>query len=219
MALKQIDPVEFVTSVQPMLEAQDPAALLELLKARWSCEQITGLLVADCCDVRKVAALALALIGGQRCLKALEAQLKHPDPMVNQMAEHALWSIWFRLGSPEANHQLCRGTRAINRGDYEHALLHFDRAIEIDPDFAEAYNQRAIVHYLQERYEQSLADCARTVQRMPCHFGAWSGMGHCHAHQGRLGEAVGCYQKALAINPGLTGVKQVICELKKKLIS
>ena len=158
MPLPQIDPQEFVASVSPILEAQDPAALLKLLETRWSCEQITGLLLADCCDVRKVAALALALIGGQRCLKALSAQLKDPDPMVNQMCEHALWSIWFRLGTPDANHQLCRGMRALNRGDHEHALSHFDRAIELDPKFAEAYNQRAIVKYLQERYDESLEE-------------------------------------------------------------
>ena len=217
MSLQQIDPVEFVASVQPILEAQDPAALLKLLETRWSCEQITGLLAADCCDVRKVAALALALVGGQRCLKELSRQLKDPDPMVNQMAEHALWSIWFRLGTADANHQLCRGTRALNRGDYDHAISHFNRAIELDPNFSEAYNQRAIVNYLQERYEQSLEDCRRTVERMPCHFGAWSGMGHCHAHLGRLRKAVEAYEKALSINPFLTGIQQVVSELKNKL--
>jgi len=218
MALKEIDPAEFVASVQPMLEAQNPSALLKLLESRWTCEQITGLLFADCCDVRKIAAVALALVGSRCSIEHLAAQLKHPDPVVNQMAEHALWAIWLRLGTPEANHQLCRGTRALNRGDYDQAFTHFTNAIEIDPSFAEAYNQRAIARFLQDRYDESLEDCARTVERMPCHFGALAGMGHCHGHSGRVAEAVECYVKALEINPGLTGIKQVVSEFQKKLV-
>jgi len=217
MILGTIDPAEFVASVQPLLEAQDPAALLQLLKSRWNCDQITHLLSSDSCDARKVAALALALVGTPCCVKELAAQLKHSDPMVNQMAEHALWSIWFRCGAPEANHELCRGTRSLNRKEYDRATRHFSRAIELDPAFAEAYNQRAIVKYLQERYDESLEDAIRAAERMPCHFGAWTGMGHCHAHCGRLAEAVECYKKALSINPHLTGIRQVVSELKKKL--
>ena len=215
--MQEINPAEFVASVQPLLEAQDPDALLKLLKSRWDRQQIVSLLTCECCDTRKVAALALALVGGKCCLQDLGNQLNHPDPVVNQMAEHAMWSIWLRCGTPEANHELCCGTRALNRGDYELATCHFTHAIELDPTFAEAYNQRAIVKYLQERYCESLEDCTQTVERMPCHFGAWAGMGHCHAHIGRISEAVECYQKALAINPRLTGIKQALCELKQQL--
>ena len=217
MVCDPIDPAEFVASVQPVLEAQDPAALLVLLKSRWNRQQILGLLSSDNCDARKVAALALALVGTKCCVNALAAQLSHPDPMVNQMAEHALWSIWFRAGTCEANHELCRGTRALNRQDYQHALEHFSHAIELDPTFAEAYNQRAIVKYLQERYDECFEDCRKTVERMPCHFGAWAGMGHCHAHEGRLSDALECYHKALSINPHLNGIPQVISELQKRI--
>jgi tetratricopeptide (TPR) repeat protein len=216
MAVQHVDPEEFIATIQPMLETQNPAALLELLKSRWSREQIKQLLFCKCADARKVAALALALVGGRCCLKDLTAQLKHPDPMVNQMAEHALWSIWFRLGSIEANHELCRGTQFVNRGQYEEAICCFTNAIELEPTFAEAYNQRAIAKYLQERYDESLEDCGRTVELMPCHFGAWSGMGHCHAHLGRMSEALECYQKALDVNPGLSGVRQVVAELANR---
>jgi len=218
MVSDPIDPAEFIATVQPVLEAQDPAALLVLLKSRWRREQIQSLLSSDNCDARKVAALALALVGTKCCVNSLAAQLQHPDPMVNQMAEHALWSIWFRSGSScDANHELCRGTQALNRQQYEQAIQNFSHAIELDPTFAEAYNQRAIVKYLQERYDECLEDCRRAVDRMPCHFGAWAGMGHCHAHEGRFADALDCYRKALAINPHLSGIPQVIRELKKKL--
>jgi tetratricopeptide (TPR) repeat protein len=217
MAVERMDPGEFVESVLPMLEGRNLPGLLELLKRRWTPDQITSLLACESCDARKVAALALALVGGKCCLPDLSNQLRHPDPMVNQMAEHAMWSIWFRCGTTEANHELCRGTRALNRRDFDQATRHFTRAMELDPEFAEAYNQRAIVRYLQERYDESLGDCLRTIERMPCHFGAWSGLGHCHAHEGRLQAAVEAYQKALSLNPHLDGIAQAVCELRKRL--
>jgi tetratricopeptide (TPR) repeat protein len=52
---------------------------------------------------------------------------------------------------------------------------------------------------------------------MPCHFGAWAGMGHCHAHLERISEAIECYEKALSINPHLHCIKETIRELKKRL--
>jgi tetratricopeptide (TPR) repeat protein len=117
----------------------------------------------------------------------------------------------------DANRELCRGTKAMNRRDFDHAIEHFDRAIAADPSFAEAYNQRAIVKYLLERYDESIEDCKAAVERMPHHFGAWAGLGHCHAHLGRLPEAIACYEKVLSIHPSFGGVLQVVEELRQRL--
>ena len=208
---------DFVTSVKPLLESKDLPGLLAHLKSRWTPDQITALLSCPCGDTRKVAALALALVGGTCCIPHLAQRLRDPDPMTNQMAEHALWSIWFRLGTPEANHQLARGALAVERKDFEHALEHFNNAINISPDFAEAYNQRAIALYLIERYAESCQDCLRAVERMPCHFGAWAGLGHCHAHAGRIREAIESYRRALEVNPHLECIEQSIEELERTL--
>jgi tetratricopeptide (TPR) repeat protein len=209
-----IQPDEFVAAVKPLLEKKDLCGLLSFLKSRWQADQIVELLKSRHCDARKVAALALSLVGGACCLGPLAEQLKDPDPVVNEMAEHALWSIWFRSGSCEANHQLGKGAQAMERQELPLAIKHFTKAIEIDPKFAEAYNQRAIAHYLLEEFDESVTDCQRTADLMPCHFGAWAGMGHCHAHQGKFAEALACYQRALEINPHLECLKEACDELK-----
>ena len=212
-----IDPGRFVASVQPLLEAQDLEGLLCHLKRHYQPDQITTLLSCRDCDARKVAALSLALVGGRCCIDPLAERLKDPDVMTNQMAEHALWSIWFRCGSPAANDELARGTQCLSDRKFDCAFKHFGRAIETDPDFAEAYNQRAIAYYLLEDYENSKLDCQRAIDRMPCHFGAWAGKGHCHAHLAQRRDAITCYQKALDINPHLECLHQAICELRKQL--
>jgi tetratricopeptide (TPR) repeat protein len=212
-----IQPDQFVASVTPLLERQDLGGLLQMLKRNWTAEQIVELLKSHHADARKVAALALSLVGGACCLEPLSQQLKDPDPVVNEMAEHALWSIWFRSGNCEANQQLARGAQAMERGELREAIEHFTRAIEIDPDFAEAYNQRAIAHCLADEYDESIADCQRTVELMPCHFGAWAGMGHCHAHEGRLRPALETYRKALEINPHLDCLVEACDEIERQI--
>jgi tetratricopeptide (TPR) repeat protein len=211
--IDQIDPVNFVATVRPALASKDLKGLLETCKSHWSAAQIISLLSSKCCDARKCAALALSLVGCPACLEPLSKQLKDPDPMVNQMAEHAMWAIWFRCGSPEANQLVQRGSDLMSRRQFEQAIEHFNDAIQIAPTFAEAYNQRAIAHFLKEDFENSIEDCQHAVELMPDHFGAWAGMGHCHAHEGRVCEAMRCYKKALAINPHLSGVKEALDEI------
>ncbi|MGH7214182.1 MAG: tetratricopeptide repeat protein [Tepidisphaeraceae bacterium] len=210
-----IDPADFVARVSPLLERRDLAGLLDLLKDNWSPAQIVALLSGPHQDARKIAALSLSLVGGNCCIEDLSRVLRDKDRVVNEMAEHALWSIWLRLGSCEANREVCRGTHALGRRDFDCAIQHFNRAIKHDPSFAEAYNQRAIAYYLTERYEESIKDCLRTVKRLPGHFGAWAGMGHCHAHLGRIDEAIEAYERALEINPHLDCLRQALRELKR----
>jgi len=191
--------------------------MVELIRKRWDHKQIVQLFGCTDCDARKVAALAFGLVGGNCCLKKLVPLLADPDPVVAQMAEHAMWTVWFRSGTPDANHQVCRGTRALSRGDTEHAIEHFSRAIELDPEFAEAYHQRALAKLLLERFDDCIDDCRKAVELMPFHFGALAGLGHCHAHEGRLVPALKCYEKALAINPHLDDVRQTVNELRDRL--
>jgi tetratricopeptide (TPR) repeat protein len=216
--LTAIDPSQFVHLVEPLLVRQDLAGLLLLLKTNWTPEQIRDLLRSPHTDARKVALLALALVGPCCCTEELSYHLKDPDPVINELAEHALWAIWFRSGkAPEANQLVCRGAEALNTRNFTRAIELFSQAIHTDPDFAEAYNQRAIAYYLSEDYQLSIADCRRAIRRMPCHFGAWAGMGHCHAHLEQISSALECYETALAINPHLHCVEETVWELKKRL--
>jgi tetratricopeptide (TPR) repeat protein len=212
-----INPAEFVNTLTPFLEGQDLTGMVSAIGERWTHKQIADLFDCPDDDARKVAALAFGLVGGKCCLPKLLPLLRDPDAVVAEMSEHAMWSVWFRIGTPDANHQVCRGTRSLSRGDYEHAIEHFTRAADLDPTFAEAFNQRALAKFLLERYEDCIEDCRQAVRLMPYHFGALAGLGHCHAHQGRLVPALRCYEKALAINPRLDDVRQTVNELRQTL--
>jgi tetratricopeptide (TPR) repeat protein len=217
MAATTIDPEAFISAVEPLLESQDLKGIHDLIVHRWTCEQLEELLRSSHTDAKKVAILAVGLVGRRCCVGELAHLLHDGDPVVHQLAEHALWSIWFRCGVPEARQELLLGTQAMNDRQFDQAEIHFNRSIEIDPAFAEAYNQRAIGYYLQEQYDKSIADCRRVVWRMPMHFGAWAGMGHCQAHANQIEDAIESYRRALSINPRLECVQMAIDELSRRL--
>jgi cytochrome c-type biogenesis protein CcmH/NrfG len=52
---------------------------------------------------------------------------------------------------------------------------------------------------------------------MPCHFGAWAGMGHCFLHLGQLDHALRAYDRALEINPHMRSISQAATEIRQRV--
>jgi tetratricopeptide (TPR) repeat protein len=212
-----INPQEFISTLEPSLSQGNLEEALQQVRARWSSAQIVLLLRDTSADVRKVAALALSLVGDASSVAPLAVALHDADAMVCQMAEHALWSVWFRLGNHRAISLVQCGNHHLHHGNYVCALEKFSQAIHEDPQFAEAYNQRAIANYLCERFDDSIADCKAALALLPQHFGAMSGMGHCYAHRGDWREARRCYRLALAIHPRLEGIQTSLDQIEQLL--
>lgn len=216
MAEAQINPEQFIQQVQPLLESSDLPGLMRCIKDHWTPTQIISLFNDSNVDARKIAALVLGFVGERASIEPLANQLRDCDPMLNRMAEHSLWSIWFRCGCTTANQELLKGSRSLDDRDFDLAIRHFSRAIQIDPTFAEAYNQRALANYLKEDFEPSIADCNKVIELMPLHFGAWAGLGHCYAHTNQIDQAINAYTRALEINPHLDCIQEALAELRKR---
>ncbi|TVR07131.1 MAG: hypothetical protein EA385_13670 [Salinarimonadaceae bacterium] len=89
----------------------------------------------------------------------------------------------------------------------------FDRVVRDYPDWAEAWNKRATLAYVEGRDAQAVADIARTLALEPRHFGAIAGFGQICLRHGREGEAKAAFRAALAINPHLAGIRALLDEL------
>lgn len=214
---KVIDSEQFIARVRPALAARDPEQLARLVRAHWTIEQLCDLLNQGQADARKVACLVLGLVGCPNCVPCLSAALHDDDPIVAELAEHAMWSIWFRSASPDAVEPFKLGLELMEAHQYARALEALTEAIELDEEFAEAYNQRAIAHYMLDQWDAALADCERTVDLVPYHFGALAGMGHCFAHAGDLPEAARCYREALAVNPRMSAIARALAKIEHRM--
>ena len=90
---------------------------------------------------------------------------------------------------------------AISREQLEQAETLVTRLIADAPDFAEAYNQRAIIYFHQGRFAESVQDCQRVLARNPYHFGAISGMAKCQLRLNRPRDALKSLRRALKLQP------------------
>ena len=188
------------------------------VEARYNEATLERLLSHPQGDVRQSAVLALGLLGTMKVNAPLAGCLHDEDPAVCQLAADALWSIWFRADNPENNEEL-RRLVALKDADVgaDEVLAGFGALIRKSPRFAEAYNQRAIVHFRRGDFGRAVADCDKALRLNPYHFGAASGMGQCFMKQKKLRAALRSYRRANRINPRLDGVKQVIESLERTL--
>jgi tetratricopeptide (TPR) repeat protein len=215
--LTPVDGETFVATIKPLLERRDLTGVVNAVRSRWEVSQLIPLLNGPMLDARKLALLTLSWVGDNSCILPIVKQLRDPDEVIHNTAEHALYSIFVRSGTCPANHEVCKGTKALDQGKFDEGMFHFTEAIELDPSFAEAYNQRATAHYLMENFEASIDDCDEAIERMPCHFGAWSGKGHALLQLNRLYDAADCYRKAVEIHPHLHCVKETLAEIDFRL--
>ncbi len=135
------------------------------------------------------------------------AALKGDDPVLAATAEAFLWRVWCRARDAEGERIFREGIEAMQRRKLSEAEALFSRAIERDPDFAEAWNKRATVRFLRNDFQGSIDDCRQTLARNRNHFGAASGQGLCHMSLGEFREAAVCFRRALDIHPHLAGVR------------
>ncbi len=212
-----IDAKTFLTVVRPALAHGDAHGLAREVGRRWTPAEVASLLKSDFPDTRRAAALVLGLIGDNAVTGPLSRALHDGDPQVHQMAEHALWSIWFRGCGGAGVECFERGTDLMAQERYDEAAQAFGQALAQCPAFAEAYNQRAMANFFVGRYERSAEDCRRALKLMPAHFGAAAGLGHCLCHLGDYAGALDAYRKALAINPRMPGIRSAADRLESKL--
>jgi len=213
----RIDIREFLDVVTPALASGDVGKLAHSVRSRWRPREVACLLRHDNSELRRAAAVALAFVGDEACIGPLTRALHDDDWRVNDVAEHALWSIWFRAGNHAATEPFQQGLCYLNAEDYGRAIACFREASRLDPNFAEPHNQRGIAQFLNGEYPECIDACRRTIERMPCHFGAFAGMGHCHVQLGEIEPAVQCYRRALRINPRMPAVAQAVDRLQNTL--
>lgn len=200
--------------VQRYLDSDNVEGVKKRLVEEYGQSKLILLLRDGGVHTKRCAAYCLGLIGDQKSLPSLAGALKMEDAKICINAEEAMWSIWFRSGDEEIDKVFLEGVKLTQERDFEEAINKFEEAILRGPDFAEAYNQRAIVYFLLERWDESIADCQTTLILNPFHFGALAGMGHCYLRKGDLRNALKCYEKALEINPNMTGVDENVAQLR-----
>jgi tetratricopeptide (TPR) repeat protein len=217
--------IEYYNRLPEPREGDDPAATAARLEAsletfkkrvgdRYTEGTLLRLLGASDERARQAAVLALGMLGTMKANAGLADRLHDDDLMVRQLASDALWAVWFRADSVDNNREL---QRLMRQRDNDKAVAGLDALVRKAPDFAEAYNQRAIRYFQMKEYQKSAADCEKVLELNPCHFGALSGLAQCHLSLRKPRSALKAYREAFRLNPNLEGVEETIRALENTL--
>ncbi len=154
----------------------------------------------------------------QYSLDTLFAALKiAPDESSAKAIENRIWARWLLSRSDTCNLLMSRVGAAMEAKDYDLAIKLLNAVIDINPDYVEGWNRRATLYYLKNDYAHSIADLRQVLAREPRHFGALSGLGLMLQELGDEKDALTAYRKALAINPHLEHVGEVVKTLADKV--
>lgn len=147
-------------------------------------------------------------------LDRLFAQLRKPD-VSGEVIEQRIWQLWSSSDSPTAEALLQQSQRAIEARAPAEALAILDRLVGAYPEFAEAWNKRATLYFIIDRYDASLHDIDRVLDLEPRHFGALAGRGMILMRQKKYAEARAAYEQALAVNPTLESAREAISQIDR----
>ena len=134
------------------------------------------------------------------------------DSQMNQITKK-IWAIWHETNDIKIEADFYRGMESLRTRDFIMSIAFFTQVIEKKPNFAEAWNKRAIVYYMIGNFDKSMHDINETLKLEPRHFGAMDGMGLIFIHLHQYEKAIKIYEQMLEIFPNNQSIKN-----KKKLM-
>jgi len=140
-----------------------------------------------------------------------------PDAESAKAIEERIWSVWMASGSDTCNLLMGRMKAAADEKDYDLAIKLLDAIIGLKPGYTEAWNRRATLYFMQKDYGHALADIREVLVREPRHFGALSGLGLILQEIGDDKHALEAYRRALAVDPHLEHIGDVVKTLRDKV--
>ncbi len=128
--------------------------------------------------------------------------------------EQVIWNVWFISEDDEVDALMRQISAARQARDHQKAWELSNQVVELKPDYAEGWNQRATMEFMLGNYEKSLVDIVETLEREPRHFGALAGRAFIYLQQNRNREAIETINQALKIHPFLA-LRHMIPNIKK----
>ncbi len=120
---------------------------------------------------------------------------------------------------PTAEGYTYRGWALSYLGKYEEAITECRKAIEVDPDFGNPYNDIGVYLMQQGRLEEAipwLESAKLSLRYEPRHF-PYSNLGTIYERLGRIRQAIAEYKEALRIEPKHEPAKRALAKLQSSM--
>ncbi|NMG09003.1 serine protease [Brasilonema sp. UFV-L1] len=102
---------------------------------------------------------------------------------------------------PSAESLISSGGAKAQKGDYQGAIVAYEAALRMNPNYPDAYFQRAVAHYELKNYQAAFEDLNQVVRLTPNSPVAYMNRGLTQDLLQRNQEALKDYSKAISLNP------------------
>lgn len=138
---------------------------------------------------------------------------REDEESANLVAEEIV-AIWMESGSASVNLLLRRGSEASAKGNPKLARKMYNHAVDLSPDFAEAWARSARLALTQKDYNRALNESLKTLELEPRHFYTLWTLGNVLEVLNRPDEALETYREANRLYPELKAVKERLEQLE-----
>ena len=140
-----------------------------------------------------------------------------PNEEAAKAVEGRIWALWMISPSDTANLLMSRVRVAVEAKNLDLAVQLLDSIVVLRPDYIEAWNRRATIHFMRKDFTRSIEDIQQTLAREPRHFGALAGLGMIMQELGEDKRALEVYRKVIEVNPQTPRVPDLIKSLTEKV--
>jgi len=95
---------------------------------------------------------------------------------------------------------LQNGNDDFSRHNFDQAIYEYTKAIDVNPNFAKAYNNRGVAYAQEGSLSRAIADFTMAIADNSKDAEAYNNRGHAYAQQGDFLQAIHDYTKAIDIN-------------------
>ncbi len=140
-----------------------------------------------------------------------------PDAETAAKIASSIERLWAHAGTDTSMVLMERSATAMAQNKNDLALKFLTVAVELQPDFAEAWNRRAVIFYTTNQIERAVGDLRRVLALDPQHFKALEGLANILREQGQKKAALTALKKLLEVYPLAPGVQQAHDELVREV--
>jgi tetratricopeptide (TPR) repeat protein len=125
--------------------------------------------------------------------------------------------MWLNSGSDTVAVLMDRAMQATQAKKPTLALKLLDAVVGLAPDYAEAWNRRAYVHFAENNIQLALGDLRRVLALDPNHFKALDGLAHILKDVDQKKAALAAVRKLLEVHPYWNGAQAMHDELARQV--
>ncbi len=137
---------------------------------------------------------------------------KHHDISTKTIYNDLLGFIENRKSHESAYTEFYKGFTCQKRGKsvknstekqtwYEKAVAHYTEAIDLNPEFTEAYANRGAAYDHKGKFDKAIEDYNKTIDLNPDYADAYYNRGNAYYRKGEFDTAIQNYTKAIELNP------------------